>query len=331
MLNLNYNIIGSIGPRVERQGVTYQVRVDPFSSSLVLAMPGNLFVDGDYQNQFGMTNPWDDISAYVKAGPNNNPVGTNLPIIVSQSLTGASYINTSSFTLFGGGNSRYNESIYMNGANSLVVNQTWAATEGANLTFDKSFVFETYAAFIDTESATTSSFSPNRIFSWKYNPGYPDSASYFWYGNWGGDIDTGGGIQLVSGSTNFVYDYTQPPIPTTEANAWGITGSIITPLQWRHYAVSYTTQSYTQYDATKKLRVYIDGNLQGVYSIPDNREFNLDTNELLQVMGSVDASWTEGAYSGSAVYWQDFKLYNGTDKNYTGSIIPLPESMVAWQ
>jgi hypothetical protein len=193
-------------------------------------------------------------------------------------------------------------------------------------------VFETYAAFANTASASTSSFFPDRIFAWKYNPGALANSSYLWYGNWGGDIDTGGGVQLVSGSTNFINDYSQPTAPGGEGeqNAWGITGSIITPLAWKHYAVAYTSESYTTLDPTKKLRVYIDGQLQGVYDIPNDRELNFDANEFLQVMGSVDDSWAEGAYSGSAVYWQDFKLYNGTNKNYTGSIIPLPESIVTW-
>lgn len=329
MLNLNFNIIGAIGPKIERQGLTYSVRNDEFKDFIVVAMPGNLFRDGDYQNQFGMTNAWDDISAYVKAGSGAAPIGTNLEIIVSKSLTSTSEINTSSLTVFGAGSSRYNESIYMNGANSLVVNKLWNAKEGANLTFSSSFVFETYAAFPVTASATTSSFFPNRIFAWKYDPGNTALSSYLWYGNWGGDKNPGGGVEIVSGSTNFIYDY-QQGASFGEVDAIGITGSVVTPLQWKHYAIAYTTQSVSPLDPTKKLRIYIDGALQGVYDVPADRELTGNINEFLQIMGSVDDSWTEGAYSGSAAYWQDFKLYNGTNKNYTGSIIPLPQSIVQW-
>jgi hypothetical protein len=39
---------------------------------------------------------------------------------------------------------------------------------------------------------------------------------------------------------------------------------------------------------------------------------------------------TRQVNNASAVYFQDFRMYNGTDKNYTGSIIPLPESIVTW-
>ena len=80
MLNLNYNIIGSVnigGAQPFRAGAVYSVRNDIYSSSIVVAIPGNLFRDGDYQNQFGMVNSWDDISAYVKAGPNGAPIGSN--------------------------------------------------------------------------------------------------------------------------------------------------------------------------------------------------------------------------------------------------------------
>jgi hypothetical protein len=45
-------------------------------------------------------------------------------------------------------------------------------------------------------------------------------------------------------------------------------------------------------------------------------------------MGAVDPIF--GAYNNSLMHFQDFRLYNGTNKNYTGATIPLPDSMVEY-
>jgi hypothetical protein len=51
-------------------------------------------------------------------------------------------------------------------------------------------------------------------------------------------------------------------------------------------------------------------------------------NEAAQIMGSTDNFFFPGGYIGSPTYFQDFRFYNGTNKNYTGSVIELPESIV---
>lgn len=333
MLNLNYNIIGSIGPRVDRQGAIYQIRLDPYSSSLVVAMPGNLFRDGDYTNQFGMTNAWDDISAYIKGGPNGAPVGNNVEIILSASLNPTSSSISLNNNIIKWQNERYNESIYMSGINSLVANKVWNKNEGANFSFSSSFVIESWVAYPDTGSATISSYKPDRIFAWKYDPGFVSSSQYVWQA-WGGDIDPGGGVLLVSGSTRFAYTLVSGsgPIPY-EAYAYPQSSSLITPYQWNHLAVVYTSGSEViggGLPVNRQLKLYINGNLNSRVTIAANEEFMQDTAELLQIMGAVDASYSAGGYSGSAVLWQDFRMYNGTDKNYTGSIIQLPQSMVTY-
>lgn len=328
MLNLNYNIIGSIGPIVERQGAVYTVRQDPFSSSIVLAMPGNLFKDGDYTNQFGMTNSWDDISAYVKAGPNNAPIGTNLQILYSSSLNSSSHSLeiANGFTKFIG--NKYNESIYMNGVNSFVVNQTWSSGEGANFDINKNFTLEGYFAFIDSASANLAgNLSPKRILAWKYDPAVPSSSQYIWQ-TFGGDIDPGIGSNVVSGSISFVYDYTTG-IGANEVDVHPTSSFVVTPYAWNHYAVSYTKDSWGDGIPNKQIKLYLNGiKVRQETVIGDN--FVQDLTELLQIAGAVDSSFVENGYSGSAFYWQDIKIYNGTDKNYTGSIIPLPESIVVY-
>jgi hypothetical protein len=73
--------------------------------------------------------------------------------------------------------------------------------------------------------------------------------------------------------------------------------------------------------------MYINGILVGRYKVTTG-DINQDTTELLQVFGAIDAPGD--IYSQTPGYFTDFRLYNGSNKNYTGSIIPLPESMITW-
>lgn len=324
MLNLNYNIIGSIGPIVDRQGAIFSVRNDPFSSSIVLAVPGNLFRDGDYTNQFGMQNAWDDISAYVRGGTNNAPIGNNVEILISSSLNP----NSSSFSLsteiVKWTSNKYDTSINMSGVNSLVANETWASGSGTNISYNSDFLIETWILFPNTASATTASFQPDRILAWKYDPSSPGGSSYLWKMR-GGDIDTGPGVTIVSGSQEWVYDF--------GLNEYYIfpTGSFnITPYQWNHMAISYTLGFLGPGLEERTLKMYWNGVKVRQEVIPPGIDINQDLAELLQFGGAVDSSFVENGYSGSAIYLQDFRFYNGTDKNYTGSIIPLPESIVVY-
>ena len=320
MLNLNYNIIGSLNQRgVDRQGAIFSVRPDPYSASLVVAIPGNLFFDGDYTNQFGMTTAFDDISAYVKG--NGVPIGSNL---TTQILSTGSYIASASNQAIKWADQHYNTSIYFAGTSSLAVTNTWAAKQGANLTFEKDFVIETWAQWPVSASVSASVWTPDRVFAYKYDPAGPLTAAYK-YEPWGGDGGSGG--PLVSGSSRFVYD-----VPS--GDEFRVTGSISYPIQpneFYHYAVSYTSQSFVDAQSDKNIRLYINGELVGRYKV-NTADMNQDTTELLQMFGAVDISVpAEQSFdSGTPGWFTDFRLYNGTNKNYTGSIIPTPQSMVTW-
>jgi hypothetical protein len=78
------------------------------------------------------------------------------------------------------------------------------------------------------------------------------------------------------------------------------------------------------------MRWYKNQALQFQHQIPNEQDLTQALNEPLQIMGSLDNG--AGIYpefgSGSAVSFNDFRLYNGTNKNYTGSIIPTPLSIV---
>jgi hypothetical protein len=324
MLNLNFNIIGSTnlsGTQPFRAGAVYSVRNDPFSASIVLAMPGNLFYDGDYQNQFGMSYAWDDISAYVKG--NGVPVGSNLT--VNASTTGSGTITTSSLTNFAGASSKYNNSTRLDSTSSLVVPNTFAAKSGSNLSFTSSFIVEAYAAWETTGSATISDFNPKREFVYKYDPSLTSSA-FAWYGNYGGQpVPLGGDI--ISGSTMFFWTKDNAG---NEIKVSGTGSNAIVPYQFKHYAVSYTAVDAVDPGLNRRLRLYIDGVLQTEYTVATNTNMNQDPAEALNVFGRYDTDTPD--YAGnSPMYFNDFRFYNGTNKNYTGSLIPLPESMVVWQ
>jgi hypothetical protein len=315
MLNLNYNIVGAIKQEFKATN-QYQIRPDPYSASIVLAIPGNLFKNGLEQNQFGMSQPYDDISAYVRGG--GIASGSNLTTYISASLNpnSSSFYATSSYVKWDNPQDRYEQSLYFAGTNALVVDKFWAAKQGGNLTFDKSFVIETYAGFAATGSYTPpGTWTPNRIFAWKYDPSSPTGSSYL-FQTFGGD--RGEGI-VVTGSLIFYYDFgdTEGTIaPNPISNPIG-------NYAWNHYAVAYNSNA-------RRISTFINGVVQKTLTLSAETDINQDLTELLQVMGAVDADWSQGSYSGSQAIFQDFRVYNGTDKGYAGDGFTPPPSIVTF-
>lgn len=323
MLNLNYNIIGSSGisgnGNVFRAGAVYSVRNDPFSASIVVAIPCSLFFDGDYQNQFGMTTAFDDISAYVKG--NGVPNGSNLTTAI---LSTGSYQAVATGSLIKWADQHYNTSLYFSGSSSLSVTNTWSANQGANLTFTKDFTIETWAAWDVTASISSSVpfWTPDRYLAYKYDPTVLSTSQYL-FQPWGGNANEGGGTRNVSGSLRFVYDVA----PGTEYKVTASFNNTINIGQFNHYAVSYTVVDPNDPGIARKLRLYVNGALQGEFTVPAG-DINQDTAELLQMFGAVDTGGD--IQSSPAGYFTDFRLYNGSNKNYTGSIIPTVQSIVSW-
>lgn len=334
MLNLNYNIIGSNQKFLYRGNGQYVVRNDGFNQYIVVAVPGNLFQDTFGNNQFGMTNPWDDISAYVVTGQPNTPTGSNLTITPTGKTQ---YIYPSaSYTAFPiDTEGRYSASLALNDTSSLTVNKTWPAKQGANFTFSSSFVIETYAAFTQTASAFVPnplspdeySFNPKRTLAWKYTAGNPALGQYL-FDMWSGNRSIYPTINAVSGSTRFVFDITGSSNFTasaTESILYPQYSVPIVPYQFNHYAISYSSESL---DINKSIRMYVNGVLIGSSSLTgSNYDITSNTSSLLQIWGAV--AGTVG-YSGSLVMFNDFKIYNGTDKNYTGSSFVPPQSLAYW-
>jgi hypothetical protein len=265
-----------------------------------------------------MTSAFDDISAFIRG--NGSAIGTNL---TTQILSTGSFVVSASSDTVKWANEHYNTSIYFEGSSSLAVTNTWAAKEGANLTFEKDFVIETWAAWPVTASVSASVWTPNRSLAYKYDPAMSNTSAYL-YDTFGGD--GGGGGPLISGSSRFVYGAGE-----NESIVTGSISTLINPNEFYHYAVSYTSQSFVDSQSDKNIRLYINGELVGRYKV-DTVDMNQDTTELLQMFGAVDISVPEqqDVFAGTPGWFTDFRLYNGTNKNYTGSIIPLPESMVTW-
>jgi hypothetical protein len=159
---------------------------------------------------------------------------------------------------------------------------------------------------------------PSRTAAWKYNPD-----GWLWDSNFNGDT-TGYPTWLpaYTGSNRFIYESLQDA-PFLEFTIAGDKNkpSAVVPYVWKHYALSYTLEDRT-------VRMYVDGALIATSSIPSTRGLISDPSEKLQVMGAVDPIF--GAYNNSLMHFQDFRLYNGTNKNYTGATIPLPDSMVEY-
>jgi hypothetical protein len=313
--NFVYNVSASI---IHKPGFEYlyEIRNDEFKDNIFLAIPGTLFLRAlETASQFGMTNYWDDISAYVRSGNTFIPSGSNVELKYSASLILSSSNTFTSSTAYPTEN--YAGSTRLSGANAFYVTQSYAAKQGPNLTFTSSFAIETWAAWEITGSSIIVSgldgWLPNRQFVWKYRPQSPENSSYFWDGNWN-DADP-----PITGSQRWVYE----PTPGFETTVQGVTASAIIPYEFAHYAVSYTAP-------TRTMRWYKNQALLLQYSVPAGEDLNQALNEPLQIMGSLDNG--AGVYpefgSGSAVSFNDFRLYNGTNKNYTGSIIPTPLSIV---
>ena len=262
-----------------------------------------------------MTNYWDDISSYVRSGNSFVPSGSNVELKYSASLILSSSNTFTSSTAYP--TELYSGSIRLSGANAFYVTQSYAAKQGPNLTFSSSFTIETWAAWEVTGSnvkvGALDGWLPNRQFVWKYRPQSVENSSYFWDGNWND------ASPIITGSQRWVYE----PTNGAETIVEGTSGSAVIPYQFAHYAVSYTAP-------TRTMRWYKNQALQFQHQIPNEQDLTQALNEPLQIMGSLDNG--AGIYpefgSGSAVSFNDFRLYNGTNKNYTGSIIPTPLSIV---
>lgn len=324
MYNLNYNVTNCRLNRPVGKPFVPTWRNDPYSASLVLAIPGAIFKNG-YVNVFNQVTPYDDISAYIKSGSTINEL-TNQYYPVSGNhqieTTGSLGIYTASFAVNNFANVGYETSIMFSGSIGLKVSKDSGLGNGTNLSITKSFVIEGWGAFDVTSSYISKSAGTGtpgdqsiwgeRIFAQQYRSGELSSGSYYTAVNLLTDTPTG----VKSGSMYFVNNY-----DSGETTIYPNSSSLGVPKQFRHFAYSYTAPS-------SSLRMYIDGTLVGQGQLTN--EFDYNPQLFLQLFGDEGESYINAASASQlpAGYFQDFRMYNGTDKNYTASLIPVPQSMI---
>ena len=348
MYNLNYNVTNC---RLERPAGRPFVpfgRPDPYSSSLVVAIPGSIFKSG-YVNVFNQTNEFDDISGYLKGGAVFNedisqytPAFPSYTAELTQSIgvTGSYQpIELTSFSQNG-----YSTSIFFTGSIAVKLSGDSALSSskgGTNLGSGSNWCIETWAAFDVTSSIVTQSGTfpndlyfgaPNRVLAQKYIEGLVPTSSYLSYVGWAGKQNKIAEANLISGSLAFYYDAPNvgiiPNIPVEWFAAPAtMSYSIQQPLQWRHYAISYATGSVPNSKGT--FRFYVDGMLQGSASYDGNAGQIYNTPVATLLFGD-DGTFDPlvGNAGNNGAYFQDFRMYNGSNKNYTGSLIPIPQSMI---
>jgi hypothetical protein len=90
---------------------------------------------------------------------------------------------------------------------------------------------------------------------------------------------------------------------------------------WNQAKNSWNHIAYVGYGSGNGSAIYLNGT-----KVSDGTAGNIGTpaNGYWRILGNSNGSNNDGA--GKLI--QDYRLYLGTDKNYTGSIIPVPESIV---
>lgn len=351
MYNLNYNITNCRLNRPVGRPFVPTPRFDAYSASLVVAIPGNVFKNG-YVNVFNQINSFDDISAYIRQGSVLNVnTGTYYPQAATYSAeivkdAFGTYVSESAPNNFF--NEGYFSSIFFSGSVGVQLSSdaNLAATrQGTNLTSASNFLIETWVAFDATASVSRSidpftgfvyTGTPNRILAQKYNELAPNSSSYLSYVGWGGVTNAPvAEANVVSGSALFLWD----SIPATEpepdeyyAFPQSSSISVQQPKKWVHYAISYSTGSVP--NSPGVFRYYVSGSLIGTTAWTSGGPYNMNQSSIQTILfgdnGFIDVPPASGSQNNGA-YFQDFRMYNGSNKNYTASAIIPPLSMVVGQ
>jgi len=347
MLNLNYNINRAVGGAVNAQPTFAPYgRPDPFSASLVLAIPGALFKNG-YNNVFNQINEFDDISGYLKGGAVLDPnTGRYIPAYPSHEVTPTGSVGfiTASATLNNFTSSGYNTSLIVSGNNALNVTPfTGSMGTDFNLSKEVPWCMETWVAY------TTASFiyftnpeaypglqaawgQPNKQFVGRF---FNDNPSYISYLGLSGFV-VGDAVQsepyiTSSGNPAFYYDEVGGDA-RVRVNA--LSDNNLVPLQWQHTAITCYPTGSSPSGSIGVVSLYINGQKVGGGNI--TKEIEYSPNTLITILGnaspytgSQEPSFINNSNytTGSGLYIQDMRVYNGAAK-YTGSSFTPPLSMI---
>lgn len=332
MLNLNYNINTTqvVQRGEEKAGFAPYVNTDPYSSSLVVAIPGQIFYQG-YTPLFGAsTEPFYDVSSYIKG------VGTPYSLTATGSNSAAikGQIGTP-WDRYG-----YTSSLFMpvqaalnagTSASFLIDNSTpwvvecWASFPTAsNATNPTRFLLNKVGDF-GAVNDTKNSFSVGLAsFTKVANPNdgnYPTNT---------GPYPVSGGLFVqIYDSTNLNNYHYFTYWPASEVSSSFSSGS------WHHLAVSmqlvnpYGTQ-YCQFngfvDGIQVFQQYMP--FPSVGAPTPISSPNAASTEPMLLMGNLfeytqlqlnPVGTPDTWVTSSATVFQDFRFYKGTNKNYTAS------------
>ena len=351
MYNLNYNVTNCRLNKPVGKPFVPSPRLDPFSASLVLAVPGNIFTAG-YVPVFNQKSAWDDISAYIRSSSFSYDTNTYSTPFATHSMTVTGSSSSPGFvtqsyneSLFSG--SGYLSSIHATGYKCVEVSNDSNPAEGTNLSSNRDFVIEAWIAYEQTASLLNDSGSLSSSGSWGLpsktlaikqgsNTDFPfgpvpspfSTSSYWVMPGWGGQRFTGIS-EWVSGSSWFGWFpfEANSNSPTVQP---AVTSSQWTTKQWIHWAVSNTSSG-----SQSIIRHYANGVLIGSGSSAGAFNATSSISASLFILGSPQTIFpyttasANGAYvTGSGWFIQDFRMYNGTNKNYTGSQFTPPQSMI---
>jgi hypothetical protein len=351
MYNLNYNVTNArLNRPVGRPFVPFG-RPDPYSASLVLAIPGAIFRQG-YINVFNQTNEFDDISGYLKGGSVFNPnTGQYTTPYASHVLTPTGSVGfiTGSTTINNFSAQGYNTSLIVSGNTALNVTPLSSSLgTDFNLSKDTPWCMEAWFAYDQTASLIPSGGvasvsesiwygAPNKQWIGHWFTDNPSGSSYIAYTGWSGrtqdPIQPSPPQTLISGSPAFYYDSSlHAGNPDYRVNA--TTGSNIIPYVWQHTAITcYPSASIDPPTIKGVVNMYIDGVRVGGDIITN--EIELAPATLITILGNVNPPTSSivnainntNYKTGSGLFAQDVRLYNGAAK-YTGSSFTPPPSMI---
>lgn len=352
MYNLNYNVTNArLNRPVGRPFVPFG-RPDPYSASLVLAIPGAIFRQG-YINVFNQTNEFDDISGYLKGGSVFNPNTGKYTTPYASHLvtpTGSVGFITGSTSINNFVQQGYNTSLIVSGNMALISNQLSSSLgTDYNLSKDTAWTIEGWFAYDVTSSLIGSGGlsspsqsvwygSPNKPMINRYTTATDPTGSYYIaYTNFAARNENPTipppPLTLVSGSPAFYYDTAvHGGNPDVRVNS--TTSSLIPAYQWAHTAITCYPSSSIDPVATKGvLNMYVNGVKVGGDIITS--EIGISSANVIELLGDptpftgsvVNAMNNTNFKTGSGLFVQDFRLYNGAAK-YTGSSFTPPTSMI---
>jgi len=339
MYNLNYNVTNARLNRPVGRAFVPTPRVDAYSASLVVAIPGTIFRNG-YVNVFNQVMEYDDIAAYIVSGAVLNystgqyyKQGPNYTCTLTQSFSqqggqslSASYY-TGSTTVNNFASSGYNTSMYFSGSAIILLSSdssSMATRGGTNIGTSSNWVMEAYVAYDVIpqnffSGSTLIGASVNRGFMGKYltTIGGTTGSSYGTNVGWSGNSAQVIEPNYVTNTGRFIGAYGNGQ-STGEQIVYGTSGATQQPNKFYHFAVSYSTGSVQ--GSVGEIKYYLSGSLIGGGALSAINNINTS---------SIQTNLFGGVLSGQyGAFFQDFRFYNGTNKNYTGSAIPLPPSMI---